>query len=148
MKRFSIAIGFALCVGTVSAAQVPAPYEISGKCKGEIFRAAQVVRPARLINFGDLVIPREAAEKNVRGQVVINAVLCRDGRVTNLEVVKGVPWGVTESALNKVRGTKFTPAELNFHSVSQALRFEFDVSGSGASTTLRTEFSAAEARLV
>ena len=40
---------------------------------------------------------------NGNGTVLISAILCRDGRVTDIEVVKGLPFGVTESAVNNVR---------------------------------------------
>jgi hypothetical protein len=84
----------------------------------------------------------------VRGTVVINAVLCRNGRVTNINVVSGLPFGVTQSAFNKILNAKFTPAELNFHSVSQALQFQFTIDESGVSTVFKIEFSEASARLV
>lgn len=64
----------------------------------------------------------------MRGKVVLSAVLCRSGKVTDVQVVEGLPFGVTERAVEAVRGAKFTPAEKDGQAVSQAVRFEFGFS--------------------
>jgi TonB family protein len=97
------------------------------KCTGKIYRGSEVTQRARIIELGGLTIPKEAREQNVHGTVVLNAVLCRKGRVTDIKVVKGLPFGVTEEAILKLLQMRFAPAEMNFHSVSQAMQFEFSV---------------------
>ena len=145
MKRLLAVAGFLFCIASANAAQVPAI--VNGTCVGPIYRAAKVTRPARLISFGTLRLSNEAAQRNVRGTVVINAVLCRDGSVREIKVVRGLPL-VTESAVNQLLNAQFIPAELNFHSVSQALQFQFNIDDSGVSTVFKTEFDAAPERLV
>ena len=145
MKRLLAVAGFLFCIASANAAQVPPV--VNGTCAGPIFRAAKVTRPARLINFGKLSLSNEAAQRNVRGTVVINAVLCRDGSVREIKVVRGLPL-VTESAVNQLLNARFIPAELNFHSVSQALQFQFTIDDRGVSTVFKTEFDAAPQRLV
>jgi TonB family protein len=68
---------------------------------------------------------QEALAHDVHGRVVLEAILCRTGRVTDLRVVEGLPYGITEKALEAVRRTRFTPAEMKWHTVSQKIRFEF-----------------------
>jgi len=145
MNRLLAVAGFLFCIASANAAQVPAV--VNSTCAGPILRAAKVTRPARLINFGKLRLSNEAAQRNVRGTVVINAVLCRDGSVREIKVVRGLPL-VTESAVNQLLNARFIPAELNFHSVSQALQFQFTIDDSGVSTVIKTEFDAAPQRLV
>ena len=145
MNRLLAVAGFLFCIASANAAQVPPV--VNGTCAGPILRAAKVTRPARLINFGKLRLSNEAAQRNVRGTVVINAVLCRDGSVREIKVVRGLPL-VTESAVNQLLNARFIPAELNFHSVSQALQFQFTIDDSGVSTVFKTEFDAAPQRLV
>jgi len=145
MKRLLAVAGFLFCIASAHAAQVPVV--VNGTCAGPIFRAAKVTRPARLINFGKLRLSNEAAQRNVRGTVVINAVLCRDGSVREIKVVSGLPF-VTESAINQLLNARFIPAEFNFHSVSQALQFQFTIDDRGVSTVIKTEFDAAPQRLV
>jgi hypothetical protein len=148
MTRLLSVAGFVLCIAIASQAQIESPATIGGRCAGQIYHAANVTRPARLNNFGELMIPKEAQERNVRGTIVINVVLCRNGRVSNINVVTGLPFGLTLSAVNKLLNAQFRPAELNFHSVSQALQFQFSLNESGVSTVVKTEFSDAVARLV
>jgi outer membrane protein assembly factor BamA len=68
---------------------------------------------------------QQALSDGVNGTVIIEAVLCRDGRITDLEVLQDLPNGLTQEAIRSVLGLEFTPAEINFHSVSQKMRFEF-----------------------
>src|SRR5205814_10151202 len=51
-----------------------------------------------------------------------------------ITVVQGLPFGVTENAISAVRDTRFSTAELNFHSVSQAMQFQFAVNEVSAIT--------------
>lgn len=48
---------------------------------------------------------------NIVGQVKLSMVLCQSGRVTNIEVVQGLPYGLTEEAIKVARKIKFKPAE-------------------------------------
>jgi TonB family protein len=68
---------------------------------------------------------REALTHDVHGRVVLEAVLCRTGKVADVRIIEGLPYGMTEAALLAVKSVKFTPAEMNSHSVSQLQRFEF-----------------------
>jgi hypothetical protein len=147
MNRLLALAGLVLCIANASAAQVASREIVNGSCNGPVYRAANVARPARLINFGNLTLSKEAAQQNVRGSVIINAVLCRDGSVRDMDVVRGLPL-VTQSAINKLLNTHFAPAELNFHSVSQELQFQFTIDEHGVSSTFETDFPTAPPRLV
>jgi TonB family protein len=82
----------------------------------------------------DLPITEEARAHDIHGRIVVEAVLCRTGRVTDVRVVESLPFGMTENAVKVVRNMRFTPAEMNWHTVSQRMRFEFDVNDGGAQT--------------
>jgi TonB family protein len=140
-------IGFIVSLVAASSAQVISP-GTNDKCVGKVYGAKEVALRARLIDFKSLTLPKEAQENAVSGQVIINAVLCRNGHVTDIAVVKGLPFGVTESAINTVRNTRFAPAELNFHSVSQATQFEFSVNEVGVSGLERIDPVKAAGRFV
>jgi len=104
MRRFLTVVGFVLSIVTMSSAQLDTSAITGQKCAGRIYSGKEVERRARIIHFGGLTIPKEAADHDVQGTVIITAVLCRNGQVTDLEVVRGLPFGVTESAINKVLG--------------------------------------------
>jgi len=57
--------------------------------------------------------------------VVLTAVFCKSGRVTDIRVIEGLPYGVTEQAIEAARQTQFTPAEKDGQPVSQATKFVF-----------------------
>lgn len=55
----------------------------------------------------------EAREARVQGVVLLQSVIDEEGDVTRLEVLKGLPLGLTASALDTVRTWKYQPATLN-----------------------------------
>jgi len=101
--------------------------ESAPTCRGPIFSSQEVTRRAKITQPLDIRITQEALGHNVHGRMVIEAVLCRTGRVTDLRVVERLPYGMIENALEVVRSLTFTPAELNWHSVSQRMQFEFHI---------------------
>jgi TonB family protein len=74
---------------------------------------------------------QEALAHDVHGRVVLEAVLCRTGRITDLRVIESLPFGMTEKVLETVRQIKFVPAEKDWHTVSQRMRFEVLFNDSG-----------------
>ncbi|HEU5162263.1 MAG TPA: TonB family protein [Thermoanaerobaculia bacterium] len=54
--------------------------------------------------------PRSARSSGVEGTVVVRAVVRRNGRVTNVQIVKDLPYGLGEAAANAVRRWRFRPA--------------------------------------
>ena len=101
------------------------------KCAGPVYTYQQVTRRARITQPLDIKITEDARAHNVHGRIVVEAVLCRTGRVTDLRVTESLPYGMTESALEAVRRIAFTPAEMNWHTVSQRQRFEFLINDRG-----------------
>jgi TonB family protein len=146
MTRLLMLVLFVFVVMTPSHAQLVPPGS-ADKCPGKIYSGKDVERRARIIDFKSLTIPNLANAHGVHGTVIINAVLCRNGRVTDITVVQGLPFGVTENAISLVRNTRFSPAELNLHSVSQAMQFQFSVNEVSAITE-RIDPAAAAGRLV
>ncbi len=55
----------------------------------------------------------EARMSRIQGVVLLQAVLDREGNVTRLRVLKGLPLGLTESALETVEQWKYKPATRN-----------------------------------
>jgi TonB family protein len=68
----------------------------------------------------------EARRNGVSGKVVLKVLLWRDGDVSMMSVVQGLPDGLTEKAVEAAQRIKFTPAELNGRAVSQFATIEYD----------------------
>ena len=70
-----------------------------------------VTKPKKV--YGEPPVYSEPARKaHVQGDVVIEAVIDRNGCVVNDHVVKGLPGGLDEAALAAVEGWVFDPATL------------------------------------
>ena len=94
-------------------------------CGGPVYLGSELTHRAKITSRSNPSLTPEALAHGVHGRVVVEAILCRTGRVTDLRVVEGLPYGTTERALAAVLQTTFTPAEMNWHTVSQKIRFEF-----------------------
>ncbi len=94
-------------------------------CGGPVYLGSELTHRAKITSRSNPSLTPEALAHGVHGRVVVEAILCRTGRVTDLRVVEGLPYGMTERALAAVLQTRFTPAEMNWHTVSQRIRFEF-----------------------
>jgi TonB family protein len=94
-------------------------------CKGPVYLGSELTHRAKITSRSNPSLTPEALAHDVHGRVVVEAVLCRTGSVTDLRVVEGLPYGMTEKVLAAVYQTRFAPAEMNWHTVSQRMRFEF-----------------------
>jgi TonB family protein len=97
-------------------------------CAGPIYRAREVTRRAKITYIREPGYTEKARSNGVRGRVVLTAVLCRTGKVTDIKVVKGLPDGLTEEAVESTRGIKFEPAEKDGEAVSQSITRECNFS--------------------
>jgi TonB family protein len=72
--------------------------------------AGDAVEPAVLISRVEPAYPERARRAGIQGLVELEIVVGPDGRVTSVEVVRGLPFGLSESAASAVRRWKYTPA--------------------------------------
>ena len=95
------------------------------KCDGVVYQPKEVSLKAKITLNAPPTYPAEARTHNVSGRVALTAVLCRSGRVTDIQVVKGLPSGLTESAIKAAKEIKFEPAVKDGEAVSQATQLEY-----------------------
>jgi TonB family protein len=129
MRRISL-LSFVMlaCAALFShsiAAQESSSQPSDDDCKGPVYKSSEVSNRALFISRPDPRLTEEARTRGISGRVVITAVLCRSGHVTDIKVLEGLPCGVTEQAVEAVRQAKFTPAVKDRQQVSQAIGFEF-----------------------
>lgn len=67
----------------------------------------------------------EARQNKVQGTVVLSAVFTSDGRVQSIRVVRGLPDGLTEKAIEAAQKIRFKPAEKNGAPVTVRGQLEF-----------------------
>lgn len=122
------------------------PYSNTDSCSGPVFSTKEVEQKARIIDRKIPGLTAEAAAHGVHGVVKLAAVFCRTGRVTDIRVIQGLPYGMTEAAIGAVRTIRFTPAELKWHAVSVKMGFEFYFNDSGGGDEIALE--GADGRLI
>jgi TonB family protein len=67
----------------------------------------------------------EARQNKVQGIVVLNVIFTAEGRITNVRVVRGLPDGLTEKAIEAAQRIRFNPATKNGAPVSVRGNLEF-----------------------
>lgn len=80
----------------------------------------------RLLSKPEPIYTEEARAKRTHGVVVLQAIFARTGRVAYIRVVKGLPNGLTEAAINAAKKITFTPAMKDGQSVSMWMQLEYN----------------------
>jgi protein TonB len=82
-----------------------------GPSLGPLQITGNVKAPVR-IHAPDPIYPEEARQARVQGVVILQTIIDTLGQVTNVRVLKGLPSGLTEAAVDAVSQWRFDPATL------------------------------------
>jgi len=88
--------------GTGERPSAPPPPPVSGE--------AGTVQPAVVIEKVDPPYPEIAVRAQVEGSVVLDIGIDENGRVTDVQVTRGLPFGLSEAAADAVRQWRYRPA--------------------------------------
>jgi TonB family protein len=67
----------------------------------------------------------EARQKKIHGTVILNVIFGADGKISNIEVVRGLPHGLSERAIAAAQAIRFEPALRDGKPVSVKGNLEF-----------------------
>lgn len=81
------------------------------------------IQAARLLNRVTPVYPIEARKENIMGLVVLHAIVAKDGKIQNVELVSGHPM-LAPAAIEAVRQWRYKPTRLNGIEVEVATSIE------------------------
>ena len=98
----------------------------SAYAAGEPYKVSEVERKAIIVFKPEPAFTEEARHNNVTGVVRLRVVLAAEGRVRGMSVVKGLPDGLTEKAINAARHMLFLPAQVGGRNVSQYVTLEYN----------------------
>jgi protein TonB len=84
----------------------------TGPSQGPIPISGNVKAPIRIF-APDPLYPEPARQARIQGVVILQTIIDTLGKVTHVKVLKGLPEGLTESAVAAVTQWKFNPATLN-----------------------------------
>ncbi len=93
--------------------------------EGEVFTPKAVDVRALIESRPKAGYTREARRAGVQGSVVLNLVLLSNGNLGSIRVLKGLPAGLTGSAIRAACRLKFRPAIKEAREVSQSLQIEY-----------------------
>jgi tetratricopeptide (TPR) repeat protein len=98
-------------------------------CPDPIYRASGVTRMASYVGELQASYGEEALQNNVQGKIVLQVVLCGNGRVSDITVEERLPFGLTERTIEVMKKAQFQPAELNSKPVTVMIKQEFVCAG-------------------
>lgn len=94
-------------------------------CPGPIYPRSDVSQMAIITSELPPFFTDDAIKNNVEGKIVLQAILCGTGRVSNITVENPLPSGLTERAMQILKLMQFQPAYLNSKPVAVMWRQEF-----------------------
>ncbi len=92
----------------------------------EFFSGVDVSTKARILAKPIPSYTDSARDAGIAGTVILRAVFSADGTVRHVLVITGLPYGLTERALQAARKIKFEPAKINDRPVSMFVQLEYN----------------------
>ncbi len=110
-------VGFRFALEAAAEPEPSVPLEVGGD-----------VQPPRRLEAPLPTYPDAAWAAGISGDVLVKAVIDETGAVRDVEVLRGLPHGVTEAAVKAIRRWKFAPATRNGRPVAvyQTLSVRFE----------------------
>jgi TonB family protein len=93
---------------------------------GRTFNPKEVDQKARILFRAEPQYTEEARDHMLEGTVVLRAIFSSTGRVENIRVVSGLPYGLTEESVDAARQIEFSPAMKDGQPVSQYIQIEYN----------------------
>ena len=90
------------------------------------FVGKDVDTKARLLSKPEPSYTEEARNKGIVGTVILKVIFRSSGKVTDIRVVQGMPYGMTERAIAAARKIKFVPATKEGKFVSMWMQLEYN----------------------
>ena len=103
------------------------PGEIFASNTGEKpYVGKQVETKARILKKPQPSYSIEGKKNQVTGTVILKCVFSADGTVNRIRVVQGLPYGLTEMAIEAAKKIKFIPATRDGRNVSMWMQLEYN----------------------
>ena len=83
------------------------------------------LEPLRLLKTGPLLYPAIAKARNISGAVVVQFKVGKDGKVSNLQLISGLPI-FRDAAFEAASKCQFKPAKLNGQPIDQVTQMKFN----------------------
>jgi 2,3-bisphosphoglycerate-dependent phosphoglycerate mutase len=128
MRRLAPLLLFVIAATSAFGQEATPPYRIGGDVKAPV-----------VISRVEPVYPAEARAHGVSGLVILEAVIDRDGKARDVKILKPLPFGVDQAAVDAVKQWKFSPGTRNGEPVDVLINL---------TVTFKADGSAGEARVL
>ncbi len=110
-----------------------------------IYKATNEMKPT-ILKKVKATYPKEASTSGIHGTVLLSMVFHADGKIGNIRVIRGLPDGLSEAAIEAARQLVFKPAEKDGVpiSVRMSVEYGFNIESLGKAriaNILRTDFT-------
>jgi len=92
----------------------------------QVFTGREVTQKVRVLEKPEPTYTESARRYGVEGTVVLRAVVSKEGEVTNIHVVRKLPHGLVQQAINAARGIRITPAMKDGQPVSMWIELQYN----------------------
>lgn len=92
------------------------------------FEPALITEPPVIQGFPDVDYPEAARKNGVEGTVKVTLTMTETGAVSDITVVEGLPFGVSEAVAAGMKKFKFTPAKFNDKPVALKMSIDYTIS--------------------
>jgi TonB family protein len=100
--------------------------EMGPSVEKQVFSPREVTQKALILSRPEPLYTESARANLISGTVVLRAILSSTGTVTDIKVVSGLPYGLTERAVEAAQEIKFNPAIKDGRRVSQYIQIEYN----------------------
>ena len=90
-----------------------------------IYSGKSTTEKARMLDKPEPSYTEQARANSTTGTVILRVVFTRTGTVENIQVIRGLPDGLTEKAIEAAKQIKFVPATKDGHPVSMWMQLEY-----------------------
>jgi TonB family protein len=94
--------------------------------EGPVFTGRELSTKAQILSKPTPDFPESARRRDTQGTVALRVVLAGTGKISTVKVLKGLPDGLTESAIRAACKIRFNPATKDGQPVSQAVMVEYN----------------------
>jgi len=110
-----------LVLASLVTAQQPVSKNESPECSITTYSGKQVDKKVRILAKPEPRYDKRDLKKSAPGEIILKAVFCGSGEVTDIKVQSGPSDGLNEKAVEAAKKIRFEPAEKDGAKVSQVL---------------------------
>jgi TonB family protein len=102
---------------------------VDEECPSPFYKRSGVTQMASLNEQLEVAYTADAVQNKVEGKIVLEFVVCSNGRVSEIRVDESLPFGLTERAIEAIKKVHFQPALLGTQPVSVITKQTFACAG-------------------